>query len=432
VGEKPGKEENARGRSFVGTTGRELNENWLPMIGLDRSSVYVTNTMKCFYPKNEDPPREVVESCAQFHLARELREVNPDVVVLMGSMACSLDPRIDLETHYGFPLDSELFGGMLTLFPMYHPSGELYDFNSVIQIRDGFVNLGKYLRGELTELVDRIGPVEWNNLTHPDEVDAALAGGVFDDIFLDTESSPTGPWSIQFAVDDRTGYVIRSIRRCRKALLKLKSYLLPRGDDPTWGPAISVHNLMYDYDVFEELGIHIPVSRMYDTMWDAWSLGDQPQGLKQLAYRLCGMRMKSFDDLVDPYVYDKRVDWALEASKYTYPKLGPVEVPDGKGGVKLYRPQSMSTKLDRLITDLSKGPVDFSKRWEGWTDEDRLMVQATAGLFPPKSIELVPEREALEYAAKDPVAGMRVKNALSGKMAEFINTAREIGDLKEV
>jgi uracil-DNA glycosylase family 4 len=85
VGEGPGLEENYRHRPFVGKTGQETNNTYFPLAGVSRPDVYVTNAFKCHWADSKDtPPQNVVNSCADFHLRRELERINPEWVVLMG------------------------------------------------------------------------------------------------------------------------------------------------------------------------------------------------------------------------------------------------------------------------------------------------------------------------------------------------------------
>ena len=54
IGEAPGANEDAQGEPFVGRAGRLLDD-MLAMIGLDRSRIYITNSVKCRPPQNRDP-----------------------------------------------------------------------------------------------------------------------------------------------------------------------------------------------------------------------------------------------------------------------------------------------------------------------------------------------------------------------------------------
>jgi len=92
VGEQPGDSEDKLGRPFVGPAGKLLDRA-LNEIGLDRSSVYVTNAVKHF--KNEPrgkrrlhkrPNREEIVAC-RWWLDRELAVLKHSFVVALGATA---------------------------------------------------------------------------------------------------------------------------------------------------------------------------------------------------------------------------------------------------------------------------------------------------------------------------------------------------------
>src|SRR5271155_3782441 len=65
VGEAPGANEDRLGLPFVGQAGKLL-DTLLSEIGLERSQVFIANTLKCRPPDNPDPlPREI-ESCQDY------------------------------------------------------------------------------------------------------------------------------------------------------------------------------------------------------------------------------------------------------------------------------------------------------------------------------------------------------------------------------
>ena len=54
IGEAPGKDEDLNGEPFIGRAGKLLTEILLS-IQLERSDVYITNTIKCRPPENRNP-----------------------------------------------------------------------------------------------------------------------------------------------------------------------------------------------------------------------------------------------------------------------------------------------------------------------------------------------------------------------------------------
>jgi DNA polymerase len=92
VGEQPGDQEDVAGRPFVGPAG-QLLDRALEEAGIDRRTVYVTNAVKHFkfVPRgkrriHQKPEGPEIAAC-KFWLDIELREVQPDLLVLLGATA---------------------------------------------------------------------------------------------------------------------------------------------------------------------------------------------------------------------------------------------------------------------------------------------------------------------------------------------------------
>jgi uracil-DNA glycosylase family protein len=114
VGEQPGDQEDRAGAPFVGPAGRVLDRA-LAEVGIDRTTVYVTNAVKHFkfVPAergkrriHKTPSRTEVVACRPW-LVAELELVRPDIVVLLGAVAAKavLGPSFKLTEHRGELLD---------------------------------------------------------------------------------------------------------------------------------------------------------------------------------------------------------------------------------------------------------------------------------------------------------------------------------------
>ena len=86
IGQSPGVKEVEEGRPFVGPSG-EVLDFMLDEAGLDRSQVYITNALKCHPPGNRAGNPEELELCFNTWLVKELKFVNPSIVVLIGKDA---------------------------------------------------------------------------------------------------------------------------------------------------------------------------------------------------------------------------------------------------------------------------------------------------------------------------------------------------------
>lgn len=85
IGEAPGAEEDRRGEPFVGRAGKLLDEI-LRSVGLDRSSVFIANILKCRPPNNRDPAADEAAACRPY-LDRQIELVAPRMILAVGRIA---------------------------------------------------------------------------------------------------------------------------------------------------------------------------------------------------------------------------------------------------------------------------------------------------------------------------------------------------------
>ncbi|MDX8403513.1 MAG: uracil-DNA glycosylase [Mariprofundaceae bacterium] len=85
IGEAPGRDEDLKGEPFVGRAG-QLLDRMLTSLGMDRSQVYIMNTVKCRPPNNRDPKPEEVEACGKWFDA-QLKALSPKLICLLGRVA---------------------------------------------------------------------------------------------------------------------------------------------------------------------------------------------------------------------------------------------------------------------------------------------------------------------------------------------------------
>jgi len=89
LGEAPGRQEDQEGRPFVGSAG-QLLDKMLAAIGMARTGaapVYITNVMPWRPPQNRDPSLDEIAMMMPF-VTKHIELAAPDVVVLMGNVAC--------------------------------------------------------------------------------------------------------------------------------------------------------------------------------------------------------------------------------------------------------------------------------------------------------------------------------------------------------
>ena len=84
VGEAPGSEEDLQGKPFVGKAG-QLLDRMLGAIGLDRSTVFIVNTVPWRPPGNREPSPEEMALCRPF-LLRQVELAAPRLLVTLGNV----------------------------------------------------------------------------------------------------------------------------------------------------------------------------------------------------------------------------------------------------------------------------------------------------------------------------------------------------------
>lgn len=85
IGEAPGAQEDMQGIPFCGPSG-QLLDKMLASIGLDRSKVYITNTVFWRPPGNRQPSTEETTTCLPF-VERHIALIKPALLILSGGTA---------------------------------------------------------------------------------------------------------------------------------------------------------------------------------------------------------------------------------------------------------------------------------------------------------------------------------------------------------
>jgi len=118
IGEAPGHEEDLNGEPFVGRAGHLLDRMLLSQ-GMDRSQVYIMNTVKCRPPNNRDPKPEEVQACGKWFDA-QLRALSPKLICLLGRVAAQTVLETDAPLSAMRGKWHEYHG--IPLRVMYHPA----------------------------------------------------------------------------------------------------------------------------------------------------------------------------------------------------------------------------------------------------------------------------------------------------------------------
>ena len=147
VGEAPGAAEDAQGQPFVGKAG-QLLDDMLTMIGLHRSQIYITNSIKCRPPNNRDPLNTEKDACRGY-LRRQLQLMQPKIIVCLGRISAAemIRPDFKISREHGqFVLKDGVW-----MTALYHPAALLRDPSKK---PDTFVDL-KALQKKIREVCER-------------------------------------------------------------------------------------------------------------------------------------------------------------------------------------------------------------------------------------------------------------------------------------
>lgn len=85
VGEAPGKDEDLQGLPFVGASG-QLLDRMLASIGLDRTNVYIANTLPWRPPGNR-PPTAIEQTICMPFIERQIELSSAEILVLVGGVS---------------------------------------------------------------------------------------------------------------------------------------------------------------------------------------------------------------------------------------------------------------------------------------------------------------------------------------------------------
>lgn len=403
--ERPGQDENRNGRVACGKTGQELDELYLPLAGLNRYEIRLINTVLCGRESNKAPTVKEIAQCAPHHIPEEIERTNPDVIILMGATACSLAPGIRLDYMHGIPQSTakvgDIFGWHGYAVPMYHPAIGLHESRWMTQCLEDWSGLKDILREDRFEEYPEDEPVRYERLH------GEITGMHSYRISIDTESHAGRPWSIQWSGYKGTGYML--FADDARGIGKFAAWMHDNPDTE-----LIFHNAAYDMEVLRKLGI--PVVRWRDTMQEAYQLGNLPQGLKALAYRLFRHTMTSYEETVMPASIRKLTEWMTEAFMIAQLDLSHITRRVHKRTGKPLADKVEKGELESLLTRLLRltsedngynpwGSEDEPRLDAFWHDETNewmvTHVEARIGRYPVAGIANCSMDDAVAYAVGD-------------------------------
>lgn len=149
IGEAPGANEDKYGIPFCGESGKLLDAMFAS-IGLDRATVYISNTIFWRPPGNRRPTAEEVAICRPF-VEKHIALVQPKLLVLVGGTAASslLDTKDGVTKlrqqayHYSNPYLKAAIPAITTFHPAYllrQPSQKKLAWHDFLRIRQQLIS----------------------------------------------------------------------------------------------------------------------------------------------------------------------------------------------------------------------------------------------------------------------------------------------------
>ena len=392
-----------------GQAGQYL-DSLLFQAGVPRENVAVCNIVKCLTSNNRTPTPAEIQACSHW-LDIELGIVQPRIIVAMGAPAIArfLGSGAGTVEHlHGKPVEVD---GRIIL-PAYHPAAALHNTTLLRQCQEDFQVLRGLVKGrdwrEYHVQDEYPNPVY--RVADTDELLAEMADEIAEsgEFAVDTEICRGKLWSVQISAKPGTAWFI-PVRDGYTGRVDLTK---------SAGTAI-VHNYLFDTQYLK-----IREDDFVDTMTCAYLIG-AAQGLKELASRLCGIKMQSYAEVVRPGQHKLALAYLNKAIKREWPDPPTIEETkwDNKKGellTKTKKPWHISRKIDKMLGDLADNPdTDLWSRWQSIPEEERAVVESVLGAMPESSLADIPREQAVAYSAKDSDATLRVYHKLKKLIADL-------------
>lgn len=142
MGQNPGRQEDHKGRPFIGPSGKLLKSQ-LAKAGLNGSIRY-TNLVRCLTPDNREPTAKEIKACKPY-LDAEIARVRPKYIVPVGAPATKAVAKAKITTAHGQMIEQD---GRIVM-PTYHPAATFRDPSKLTVIQQDFARLKRQIDGTL-------------------------------------------------------------------------------------------------------------------------------------------------------------------------------------------------------------------------------------------------------------------------------------------
>jgi len=145
VGEAPGRDEDATGLPFSGRSGKLLTQ-LLEQAGIQRSEVYIANTVKCRPPENRNPRTDELQACSGW-LELQIESVRPAVIAPLGNFATRrvTGSKQGISEVRGAIQEVTIAGLEVRVWPLFHPAAALRSSSTRELLRSDLESLAKFL-----------------------------------------------------------------------------------------------------------------------------------------------------------------------------------------------------------------------------------------------------------------------------------------------
>jgi DNA polymerase-1 len=296
IGEAPGANEVSRGRPFVGKSG-ELLDKVLKELGVDRSKIYITNSVMCRPPDNRTPSTGEIKACND-RLLQEVAARKPRLIIPMGAVPYkALLGGKSIKADHGKLFKAKLNDQEVWVVPTYHPAAALrfskFYPDIVRDVQYGF----DLLAGKVSPQEHDVG---FSVVENPQHLK----------FLLENYSPP--PWEkqhvtvdVENASDGRLLCIGLSFYPYKKAIVVPEELV----DDTTIKQLLTNtfttytvvgHNLKYDARKLWTNGISCNID--HDTMLVHYSIDERKgtHGLKELA--VVFLKVPSWNDTTDTFI----------------------------------------------------------------------------------------------------------------------------------
>jgi len=407
VGQNPGFNEDSENKPFIGQAGQYL-DSLLFQAGIPRSNVYISNLVKCLTVGNRVPTVAEIKACSKW-LDLELSIVQPRIIVAMGAPAIArfLGPGAGTVEHlHGKPVEVD---GRIIL-PCYHPAAALRNTTLLRQCSEDFQVLRGLAKGHdisIYHVQDEYPDPDYKIADTPEAMAVlkSLAETV-GEFSIDTETCQGKLWSMQISVRPGTAWFV-----------PLRG--VDRVDLSDWKATAIMHNYLFDVQY-----VKVADDRFLDTMVMSYLAG-QVQGLKELASRLCGIKMQTYSETVRAGQRKLSLAYLTKTQEQEWPDPPPIEETkwDNKQGklvTKNRKPWHISRKVNKILDDMKADPeVDPFERWKNIPEEERQVVESVLGAMPESSLADIPIEQAVQYACRDSDATLRVYYKLKQMISDL-------------